>query len=219
MLTRRARLRSASVSRGAASRRAAVLESSGEEIEGRRRLELVVGDAGEPLRERPAFLDGDFLAVPIEPELAQRANERGIFDTRDARHPSESRVRRDVRIRIHLENPRLAGGIDAHVHAAVAVTADELPRRQGDAANFGRELRRQIRGTARRGADVLVAADEPLRLIGHDAPLAAGHRTEVDLRDWKDRVAENADVDLPAVDVPLDEHFVPALEHRVDARR
>src|SRR5690242_6609967 len=97
--------------------------------------------------------------------------------------------------------------------------SDELPCAERDAAHFRRELRRQIRGTARCGTDVLLATDEPLRLVRDDAPLASRHRAEIDLRDRKDCIAEDADVDLAAVDIPLDEHLVPALEHRVDARR
>ena len=45
----------------------------------------------------------------------------------------------------------------------------------------------------------------------------AGVLPEVDLGDRQHGVAEDADVHLAAVDVALDDHFVPQLEHRLDA--
>src|SRR5439155_15134714 len=103
----------------------------------------------------------------------------------------------------HLENPRAPGAVDAHVDTPVTVPADELPGGERDTAYLGGDLRRQICGTARGCSEVLLAAGEPFRLIGHDAPLSAGHRAEVDLGDGKHRLPKNADVDLATIDIAL----------------
>src|SRR6266576_2610866 len=78
------------------------------------------------------------------------------------------------------------------------------------------EVFRQVGRTIWFCAEVLVAARLPLRAIRHDVPHAPRHLTEVDLGDRKDLVAEDADVHLTTVDEPLNEHFVPAFEHRLN---
>ena len=99
------------------------------------------------------------------------------------------------------------------------MTADESPGAERDASHLGAELRRKLNRAARRGTDIFLAPDQPLRLIGHDSPLAARHLAEIDLGNGKHRVAKDGDVDLASVDVSLDEDLVPPLEHGVDARR
>jgi hypothetical protein len=89
---------------------------------------------------------------------------------------------------------------------------------EDDLGNLGRDLGREIGRATRHASQVLVAALLPLRTIAHDTPEAARHRAEIDLRDRKRHVAEDANVDLAAVDKALHEHLVPTLQHRLDAR-
>src|SRR5437879_161196 len=59
---------------------------------------------------------------------------------------------------------------------------------------------------------------QPLPRVGEDGPGAFGHVAEVDLRNRQYAAPDEADVELAAADVLLDEHFVELLRHGRDPR-
>ena len=73
---------------------------------------------------------------------------------------------------------------------------------------------RRAHGTA---AEILGRSDVPFGGVGEDRPRPFGHRAEVDLGDRERAVADDADVELPAGDVLLHQHFLELLRHGGDA--
>src|SRR5690348_17069373 len=94
------------------------------------------GNAGELLRQPPAFVGRRGLAPARESHRADAPDQRAVLDARNARHAREAGVRCDVGIRVDFQDPWLAVRVDAHVHAAIAAAAHELPGAERDAAHL-----------------------------------------------------------------------------------
>src|SRR6266576_865046 len=86
------------------------------------------------------------LATLGESLIADFPNEVGVADSGDARHASETRGRRAVRICIHFEQPGTAGWVDAEIAAPVSFAADDAPSGAGDDGDLVGEIFREVGG-------------------------------------------------------------------------
>src|ERR1700704_2808986 len=80
------------------------------------------------------------LSALREREIANPANQLGVAECRDTSHARQSGGRRDVGIRVHLEQPGPAGLIDAEIAPTVSLTADYAPGSASDERDLPRKI-------------------------------------------------------------------------------
>src|SRR2546426_9717990 len=141
-----------------------------------------------------------------ERHLGDPAHQLGVVPAGDLRHAGKAGVVVQVRIGVDLEHPGPALVVEAEVDAAVALSLHGSPGELGDSDEAIGELLRDGGRALGRRAEIVDGADLPLPGVGEDRPGALGHAAEVDLRDGKYPVPYEADVELAAAHVFLDEH-------------
>src|SRR5881397_315030 len=152
-----------------------------------------------------------------ERDLGDPAHQLRVVPAGDLRHAGQAGVVVQIRIGVDLEHPLPALVVHAEIDPAVALSLHGPPREVRDPNEAIGELLRDGGRTLGHRAEVVGGADLPLPGVRKDGPRALGHAAEVDLRDRQHAAPDEADVELAAADVLLDEHFVELLRHRRDA--
>src|SRR2546428_3749633 len=189
---------------------------------GRNRPVAAVSRSSGPRCARPTGRSEQLTRRLGSLSLAQRDRRDPAYQLRivpagDLRHAGEPGVVVQVWIGVALEHPRPPLVVDSEIDAPVALALHGPPGELGDPDEAVGELLRDAGRADGHRAEVVGGADLPLPGVREDGPGALGHAAEVDLRDRQHAAPDEADVELAAADVLLDEHFVELLRHRRDA--
>ena len=144
-------------------------------------------------------------------KLDEMKREIAVRETCCGCRAGKAGLRVQITIKVDVDDPRLALRVEPEVDSAVVATLQRLERRQRDLDTTARDGRREL-DDARGAVDALGRLGVPLRAVRDDARLVDERGAELNLGERQRAtalVAQERHVDLPAVDVLLDERRLP----------